>query len=109
METAEWQQIEKDFVEWDNATHSNASQGQIMDWFKKRLFASQSPALPEMPDSELVEIAKQEFDDEDNQKIFFLGAVKYRSEIAKRMKGEETPTDFNKFFDKDTDHAITGH
>lgn len=32
-----WKQIEKDFIEWDNATHSNASQRQILDWFKKRV------------------------------------------------------------------------
>lgn len=32
----DWNQIEKDFIEWDNSTHSNASQRQILDWFKER-------------------------------------------------------------------------
>jgi hypothetical protein len=37
MKIVEWQQIEKDFIEWDNTGHSNASQRQILNWFKKRL------------------------------------------------------------------------
>lgn len=31
-----WQQIEQDFIKWDNETHSNASQRQVLDWFKER-------------------------------------------------------------------------
>lgn len=31
-----WQSIESDFIKWDNETHSNASQRQILDWFKER-------------------------------------------------------------------------
>ena len=33
----DWKQIEHDFLEWDNETHSNASQRQILDWFRERL------------------------------------------------------------------------
>ena len=36
-EITNWIQIEKDFIEWDNASHSNASQRQILDWFKEKL------------------------------------------------------------------------
>lgn len=32
----EWNKIEREFIEWDNATHSNASQRQILDWFKEK-------------------------------------------------------------------------
>jgi hypothetical protein len=33
----DWNIIERDFIEWDNSTHSNASQRQILDWFKEHL------------------------------------------------------------------------
>ena len=49
MKTTEeqWKEIEKSFVDWDNSTHSNASQRQIMDWFREKFFefASQQTAV----------------------------------------------------------------
>jgi hypothetical protein len=36
MKKTDWKQIEKDFIEWDNEGHSNASQRQILNWFEKR-------------------------------------------------------------------------
>ena len=41
MKTEIWNQIEKDFIAWDNEGHSNASQRQILDWFKDRLRANE--------------------------------------------------------------------
>jgi hypothetical protein len=42
-----WNKIERDFVEWDNSTHSNASQRQILDWFKER-FKSESKLIAKL-------------------------------------------------------------
>jgi beta-lactamase class D len=42
---SEWLQIEQDFIEWDNKTHSNASQRQILDWFKERFNTIQSEPI----------------------------------------------------------------
>ena len=52
MKTKEqWKEIEQEFVAWDNATHSNASQRQIMDWFKIKFFeyASQFQQKAQQP------------------------------------------------------------
>ena len=42
----QWNTIERKFVEWDNATHSNASQRQIMDWFREKYFELASQPKP---------------------------------------------------------------
>ena len=44
----DWQQIEKDFIEWDNESHSNASQRQILDWFKDRFNSLSQPPQAEL-------------------------------------------------------------
>jgi hypothetical protein len=38
----DWKQIESEFIKWDNATHSNASQRQILDWFRDKFIEQES-------------------------------------------------------------------
>ena len=37
MTTEKWNKIEREFVKWDNAGHSNASQREILDWWKAKI------------------------------------------------------------------------
>jgi hypothetical protein len=37
----EWDQIEVEFKEWDEATKFSSSQRQLLDWFKRRIFERQ--------------------------------------------------------------------
>jgi hypothetical protein len=36
MKTIEWNEIEAEFINWDNKDNFSASQRQILDFFKKR-------------------------------------------------------------------------
>ena len=61
METAEWSKIEKDFIEWDNSTHSNASQRQILDWFKERIASQFAPLSKEAIEKKIENLLQDDF------------------------------------------------
>lgn len=45
VKVIDWDELKKEFILWDNEGHSNASQRQILDWFKEHLPAFQSTDL----------------------------------------------------------------
>jgi len=59
MTTNKWDIIEKCFIEWNNETHSNASQRQILDWFKSR-FEEQEPS--KVMDNDFIEKTQNDVD-----------------------------------------------
>ncbi|MDD5013580.1 MAG: hypothetical protein PHW73_00575 [Atribacterota bacterium] len=76
-----WLNIEHDFIAWDNATNSNASQRQILDWFKKKFIINSELYFKDSinPIREL----KRQLDEKEpiNQKL--LEAIKALKEYLK--------------------------
>ena len=50
MDAIKWEQIEKEFIEWDKKGRFIASQRQILNWFKNKL--SQTESIPNIPTAE---------------------------------------------------------
>ncbi len=71
MKTELWDQIEKDFIEWDNEGHSNASQRQILNWFMVRLLPVESTLSDEEIEKQfpIIEIDEDLESDASNQQL----------------------------------------
>lgn len=82
MNKQEWGQIEKDFIEWDNATHSNASQRQILDWFKERLQIEQEEKTAIYNANNVAcHIYANASNPDDKIEAFIDGAIWYKSQF----------------------------
>jgi len=77
----DWSQIEKDFIEWDNEGHSNASQRDILNWLKERF----TPVTVLPGRGRIIEVVNSVYDE-------WLTAVTTKSlgeSIADELSGQE--------------------